>query len=46
MVALDEDEFGACSNLSSNGNLGLNIENMYELVDPKVSKTLFEVVPD
>lgn len=44
MVALDEDESSASVSLSGHDILGLNGVELCELVDPNVSRTLFEVV--
>lgn len=44
MVSLDDEESSACLSLSGQCILGLISANLYELVDPNVWKTLFEVV--
>lgn len=44
MDVQDKDEPGNSSGLSSPGELGLNGADLFELVDSKVLKTLFEAV--
>lgn len=42
MVALDEVEVGECSGPNSHNNFYVKGTYMYKLVDPNVSKILFE----
>lgn len=46
MVVQDKGKSGHCSGISDHGRLGLISVGMCELVDSKLLRSLFEVVPE